>query len=302
MTVTVDYCRWKYLTMNVPAGASPANVVCLYQFNKHTEGLLDRSGNGHNLTNKATYEDYYPPVAHSLGVSGLEFRSDYNVYGPTGLGPNTLGAFTLEFLWTLTAFTTDDDFVFVVAGTPGSEAEEDNVTASFWLDRTADRGQLYAFHEYGAGLNELARFDWCGCESGPQYVAITRAADGVTYKLYLNGEHVGTTVAANPPTGGGSANVNVRIGGDSAGNDLYGYVHTLRYTKELYSDAQIAESYLACRDVSCGLGGGRLRFRVGWDPDRRSGPRQQDGSLLTDMLMVGGVPGISTFDGGLMDG
>lgn len=262
MTITVDYCRWKYLTMTLPAGASPSNVVCLYQFNKHTEGLLDRSGNGHNLTNKATFEDYYSLTEQSMGVSGLEFRSDYFVYGPTGLSPSTLGALTLEFIWTPTLYTDQDDFIFMVAGPSASEAAEDNIAVSFWLDRLADRGQLYALHEYGGGTNEIARFDWVGCQSAPQYVALTRAADGVTYKLYINGEHVATTVAANAPTGSSSSAVNIRMGGDSGGNDLYAYMHSLRYTKELYSDNQIMESYLACRDPSCGLGSATETVRV----------------------------------------
>jgi hypothetical protein len=40
---------------------------------------------------------------------------------------------------------------------------------------------------------------------------------------------------------------------------------------------------------------------MSYDPHRRSGPRQQDGSLQNDLLMVPGVDGITTFDGGQLD-
>jgi hypothetical protein len=48
-------------------------------------------------------------------------------------------------------------------------------------------------------------------------------------------------------------------------------------------------------------GGDFLHFRMSYDPHRRSGPRQQDGSLQNDLLMVPGVDGITTFDGGQLD-
>jgi hypothetical protein len=46
---------------------------------------------------------------------------------------------------------------------------------------------------------------------------------------------------------------------------------------------------------------GFLRYRQSFDENRRSGPRQQDGSLQSDLMMKPGVDGITTFDGGHLD-
>jgi hypothetical protein len=46
---------------------------------------------------------------------------------------------------------------------------------------------------------------------------------------------------------------------------------------------------------------GGPRFRVGFDPERRSGPRQEDGSLQSDLQISTGVQNIAQFDGGTME-
>jgi hypothetical protein len=251
MTITVDYCRWKYLTMFPPAGASAANIEALYQFNKHTDGLLDLSGNGHHLTNRGGYQDYYSPTEESLGVAGLELRANYWAHGPTGLYPGTTGPWTLEFLWTPTLWTEDNDFVIAIGDGAGSEAEEDNITCEIVLLNTY--GDIGVIHERGNGVNVgTTWFEHCGNKHNTQLVGVTRAGDGVTHKLFQNGIHVDTIVMSNPPTGGDGSDVKIMIGGSSAGNDLYAYLHSLRYAKELYSDAQMLQSYQACRDLSCG--------------------------------------------------
>lgn len=54
-------------------------------------------------------------------------------------------------------------------------------------------------------------------------------------------------------------------------------------------------------DASGGDLAGGPRFRVGYDPERNSGPRQEDGSLQSDMQIVTGVQNIATFDGGTVE-
>jgi len=304
----VDYCRWLYLGLELPAGVTPGNLVCLYQFNESPDGLTDRSGNGHNLTLNGGTE-IYTPTERVLGVAGLELRNDRFAAAPTGLSPQTLGAFTVECIWTPGVWTVDDDSIFDIRGATAGELEDDNASVSLWVGNEPGMGRYWAQHEYGAGLDSNNYFTFGGTLNTTQLVTLTRAADGVTYKLSLQGELVETVVAANPPTGGGGANVRIRVGGYSFGNDVYGALHSLRYVKEEFTAAQVLASYLEVRAESCGLpgegGGGDLaggpRFRVGFDPDRRSGPRQEDGSLQSDLLISTGVQNIAQFDGGTLE-
>lgn len=253
MTITTDWCRWKYLTTSLPAGADPSKLVCLYQFDGAARGLLDRSGKGHDLSviNPAGSPAYFTPSEESLGVAGCEFRTNFYMAAPAGLYPATTGAYTVEFIWTYLIPTDQTDFVIAIGGP--TESEEDNFTVDILVRSSGYGGQIHFVQEYDNGTNVTVYTSRVPCQNGPQHVAVTRAADRRTIRLYFNGELVETVVFAAAGTGGNGPNVQILVGGSSSGNDLYSYLNSLRCVGEQYSDDQIMASYLACRDASCGL-------------------------------------------------
>jgi hypothetical protein len=248
----VAYCKWSYLTDSLPTGITPGNLEALYKFDQKTVGLTDRSTGGHNLTLNGGI-DLYTPTEVSLGVAGMELRNDRYAYGPTGLYPGTTGACTLEALWTPGPWTVADDVIFSIIGVTGSGLEAENCVFELQVDSEGPRGQYLFRHEYGAGNWESLSSGWSSSMHCPTLVTVTRAADGKTYKLHINGEYLVTKVATNAVTDGGSpsSSQRIRVGGYGSGNDLYGTVHSIRYTKEEFSAAQVLEAYEACR-VTCG--------------------------------------------------
>ena len=94
----------------------------------------------------------------------------------------------------------------------------------------------------------------------------------------------------------------------SAGNYLYFWDGSIWHTYHTNFDLGLPTA--TCRGIwgePIGVenAGGDLaggpRFRIGYDPERNSGPRQQDGSLQGDMQIVTGVQNIATFDGGTLE-
>ena len=242
----VPYCKWKYLGTSPPTGT----VEALYQFDGITSGLTDRSGNGHLLTHNGT--EYYAPGEEALGVAGLELRANRYCYGPTGLYPGTTGAFTVEAIWTPGIWSDADDVIFTVIGATTSGLEAENCTVELAVNSNVGRGTYKIRHEYGAGNWEELNSQWAGAIGEPHMVTLTRASDGKTYKVFINGVLLETLVATNAVTGGGSATERIRVGGYTTGNDLYGVLHSIRYTLAEFSEAQVLSSYQDCREELCG--------------------------------------------------
>lgn len=238
--ISVGY-SWNYFTTTLPTGADSSKLICLYQFDGPDEGLTDRTGNGHDLT--VNRDVFWAHLKGSLGINAVQFRDNTNSEGPVRLFPGTTGAWTVEWLWSPIAWTTAADFIFAVYG--AGETEASNVTVDIIV--AATNGQIGVHHERGAGSNVSGNFSFTGLLGHIQYGAVTRNADGVTHKLYSDGDYVETLVLDNPPTGGDGADVHVAVGGGDTDNDLYAYLFSIRYVQEEYSAAQILESYNAVR-------------------------------------------------------
>jgi hypothetical protein len=206
--------------------------------------LTDRAGNGHDLT--ANRDVFWAALAGSVGINALQVRTNTNIEGPTGLYPGTLGAFTVEWIWSPILWSADTDFIFSVGG-PGSELEADNFTLRILVN--AGDGAYGNFHERGAGTNVEGFGTSAGLIGHVQYGAMTRNADGVTHKLYSDGDFRETITLSDPPTGGDGANVVVQVGGDDTANDLYAFLFSIRYAQEEYTAAQILESYQRVRGL-----------------------------------------------------
>jgi len=127
----------------------------------------------------------------------------------------------------------------------GFMASGETEAANIMWSLVITQGQLQAFHESGAGSNNIVTADsgitpwqWC-------HVGLTRNADGVTYNIYANGRSVGSGVAAAPPTGGTDAGAGVNIGGhaDGSANRFNGVIRSVKvWDSELSAADMLAEA------------------------------------------------------------
>lgn len=202
--------REDYLSLtNVPTGA-PAPTA-LYQFDG--VDILDRSGNGHNLTAVGT-----PLYGWSHGVKGAVFDNWYVKTANSIAELQTFGALTIEMVMTPFRFDASSDNIYLFFGAP-TELEADNLLYTFRAPAptgaaVTDRAQTtQVIHEYGAGVNEEANFSSSVVFiMEKQHYCVTRDAAGTTYTFYLNGSTVDAQAVANPPTGGTAGALHV--GGD----------------------------------------------------------------------------------------
>jgi len=248
MTITKDYCRWAYIDL-LPAGADSDLVECHYKFDGPTNGLTDLSGKGHHLTEYNGEAEVWVNTERSLGVGGLQIHRYSDFRGPTGLYPSTLGACTFEAIITQQEMSGYNEVLFVVSGVPGTtEIENFCLKVYFWTGY----GYLRIGHESGNGSDKIVNFlTFLPTLGLTTHIAVTRAADGVTTKLYINGQYINTETNSLAPTGSSSANVTIRVGDTDYTRAMYGIVHSLRWTHEEWSAAQILESYEATRVEPC---------------------------------------------------
>jgi len=233
---------FELLDTTLPAGVSPARLVALYQFDAQATALTDRSGNGHDLT------PYGAVVRLGRGACGERLWQNYNnnwlaTAAKSGVF-NTLGALTVEWVGMIQYYQHNYNMWLWTIGDPTVTSSTLNVVASL---RIRDPGvydlNAVAMHERDSGVNEDAVFDW-GLPFVLHYGALTRAADGKTYKYYSDGELLQTAVTTNPPTGG-TGNIKITLlGCGSVVGECHGYLSSWRYCKDVeFTPDQIAESY-----------------------------------------------------------
>lgn len=234
------------LDLVLPSGISVSTLVALYQFDGPTLGLTDRSGNGHDLTMISGV-----PVFSVLG-DGEKTLHTFNAvttYPQTEAKAgvfNTTGALTIEWVAMVEEYNTGNEMPLFAIGDMSSLSSGLNVTALLEI-READQDlvELSVFHERGAGVNERTDFGgWTIPHGRLGYGALTRAADGVTYKLYADGEYLATGVTANPPDGG-TGNIRIYIHGcNYSGRYFYGHTSSWRYCRGVeFTAEQIEESF-----------------------------------------------------------
>lgn len=228
------------LDLTLPTGISSANLICLYQFDDPSTGILDRSGNGYNLN--AAGQNYY-----TRGQQGeilwQAYTSDWYYTNAFAGVFNTLGALTVEWVGMQHLYADANMFWFCI-GDNASTSEALNVICAAYVPARSAALGLTMRHESGLGVDINTPFQWTIPFGGLHHIVLTRAADGVTYKFFSDGELLETIVASGPPTGGtGSIRLYLQ-GGGSTGNENSGYMNSFRYLKDIaYSEDQVAESY-----------------------------------------------------------
>jgi hypothetical protein len=234
---------FNYLDTVLPSGVSAASLICVYQFDGPTNGFTDRSGNGYDLAHMGGGNPYYTKGRQGEGL-WMNYR--LNDYAQTGAQTgvfNTLGALTVEWIGSKLAYGNSAEFLFAIGNVPSS-TESVNCICSLYKTSWGNPQGWRAFHERGAGVDVLSQFEWIMLPFGLEHGVLTRASDGVTYKLYSDGELLETVVASDPPTGGTGAIRIYLFGTGSSSHDSYGYLNSFRYCKDVeFTPAQVLESY-----------------------------------------------------------
>ena len=239
-----------FLTTSLPTGVSPTTLVCLYQFDGPTNGLDDRSGNGHHLhTFDGGAEKY---SIHRNGEMALVNGGSLSDYPLTDNKTDfrELGALTVEWVGSIMEWNTGAPVFLWEIGNLWSASSSLNTSCSAGIrDSDTYPARIFALHEYGAGTNESVDFDWGMPHCVLEHFALTRASDGVTYKLYAGGRYLQTKVAANAPdNGGGSWPITLMCRYNDAGSDAHGHLSSWRYCKGVeFTAAQVLESFNAIR-------------------------------------------------------
>lgn len=235
--------KTSYLTTTVPTGA-PAPTA-LYQFDGTASKYTDRTGNGHNVTLVAGTE-----VQPSWkGIVGSAFETAY-LQSAAGIGAlQSLGAITIEVQLMPYRLDNSSRNVFVWFGEAGA-LEADNILYSVHCTASGSSllpnasRMLECRQEKDAGQLRSAIFAnssiivW-----DRKLITYTREADGVTWKLYINGQLIDTQVLADAPTGGTTSRL--FIGGDGS-FFAKAIMHSVRITVgTTYDAAQVLEAYEA---------------------------------------------------------
>lgn len=227
---------WRYLdATNLPTGAAAPEAV--WQFDGTASELDDRTANGHDLT----LADGTVAHAAADGLIGLFSRNSFTLTAASPAGMRTTGSLTAVFLVAISEPTTTS---YLLRCNAVGEAEADNELYSLAVLTSS---LFRESHEYGAGSNEVLSFDAALLFGPLQHVAMTRSSDGLTHKIYVDGQLLDTQVAANAPTGG-SAGAPTLLSFDSGGQ-FHGIMACALFTKEEWTAAQVLESYQFCRKL-----------------------------------------------------
>jgi hypothetical protein len=149
-----------------------------------------------------------------------------------------VGAITVECVCYIQGYSSGE-YIFVCSAT--GEALTSNYLYSLKIDSAA--GKAVMFVEYGAGVNveidPLVHHSQCI----PVYIAMTRASDGVSYKLYFNSILVGSVTASHAPEKDVSGNLQqlYLMRDSAAGNEPNMGMSSFRITLEEFTQSQIEE-------------------------------------------------------------
>lgn len=235
---------WKYLSpFNIPAKAS-APIAC-YQFDGTASQLSDRSGNGYTLT----VENGSAVKTEGDGLKGIFFNGAFNLVAVgTSEALRATGAVTIEAIISCDSLTSPDRCLVACADGGGASLAT-NYLYSLYADFTTET--WFCYHEYHtSGVGVPVAYDAHVGIRRVHYIALTRAADGKTHKIYANGLFIDGAIVGNGPQKDPVTNTqDLRIGnGDSVTSEYWiGEVFGVRITMQQYTDAQISEAYKALK-------------------------------------------------------
>lgn len=225
--------HWDYLPLAMPAGSAEA----LWQFDKTANSLVDRTGNGHTLTQSgvqgAVYYTYSAEGLMGLGFVGYEY---YTAALPTNL--RILGALTVELQCLLYSQLPQQQHALVYCG-GSDETLAHNVL--YRLAGISSTPNLQYHCEYGAGTNVLVLLNSTPVAGRITLLTLTRTVAGAV-SLYMDGQRVFGPTAAHVPEGGTSASF--LLGHDLASGQYFeGIMFSCRVSAQELSSAQVLAVY-----------------------------------------------------------
>lgn len=216
---------WHYFTSTMPTGIGAADAIY------RGDTLEDQSANNFDLTlNTGVLRR---TVDGRSGLIGLDIDIAENYRTAAGL--NSIAALTVELIFRPTlGHTAAQNYYFHEGTNPAVEAG--NLT--YWMYTAASLNRMTLGNEYGAVPAAESKGTAVGMPYGQTvHYVHTRAVDGVTNKIYLNGVLMDTVVFTNAPTGGGDGLLQF---GAAARFVLFG---ARLKTDAAYTQDQVTESY-----------------------------------------------------------
>lgn len=219
---------WRYMTpTDLPTGAAAPEAV--WQFDGTGSSLNDRTANGHNWTASASVL-----YTAAEGLVGLWNNDAYRLTNDVPAGLITDGAFTFV---ALASIHRGGDTIFIAAQTGGSVQYQCRIHSDL---------KFRGYHQSAGPVNQPIYFDASMLFGPVQHVTFTRAGDGITQEVFVDGQLLDTQVAGAAPDSGSPA---TGVEGLAASGTPYGEgaFFSMLLTLEKWSAAQVLEHYQFCR-------------------------------------------------------
>jgi hypothetical protein len=209
-----------------PTGIVAGNLQARFDHDKSASDLNDLSGNGVNLALVAGLKEYNEVKGNPY--LWFEPTTQYSSTPPNPAILN-IGALTFEALVFLNYLPGPQVIATVMDSVAG--------TCDWLVENNIDR---FAILQNSPGNSVATGGPVVAGE--PILLTVTRAADGVTWKFYINGELVQTGVAGAPPVA--HPNAYLTFGQFAAGGSpLYAGINSTRIFSVEFTAAQVRESY-----------------------------------------------------------
>lgn len=215
---------WHYFGTTMPTGVGAADAVY------RGDTLTDQSANANHLTLGAGVTRRTVEGRNSLVGLDIDIADNYK----STAALNSITALTLEMIWRPTGLHTVTQNLYFHEGT-GGVGEANNLT--YWMFVASAVNRLSLGTEHGVGVQETHATALALPTGATTHLVHTRASDGITDKLYMNGRLMETITFTDAPTGGGSGVLNF---GSTARFVLFGARIKLGTA---YTADQVAESY-----------------------------------------------------------
>lgn len=194
--------------------------------------LTDSSGNSLDLTCSGNYS--FVELFPGCGIKGLCVGTTEAKRSSYDASLAITGALTIEMLCSLANRGATEAFAL------GFTGSGESLATNVLYQLTTISGELRYFAEYSSGvdISSLLAPILFGI---PQHIAFTRSSDGLTLKLYQNGNLIATKTVTAIPEGGTSAWFQVG-GSNSMGN----VIASLKVIASELSATQVAAEAARC--------------------------------------------------------
>lgn len=234
----------RHLGTTNPSGAGTPEAV--YSFDGTADALLDRTGNGHDLSasvGSVAPEDY----VSTCDLVGLYFDGGLVLIAPDSDTLRVTTAITVEIIFRR------ENNQYLYSCMNDSELETGNFLYSLATGHPSDHPEIpntrfnhwFAFQEKGAGVNILSEYEDLGLYDTVEMITWTQDSAGTRKRLYHNGVFKQEITGDAPTKSGGTNLQRLRIGGDGATRSEYfcGTIYSVRITFQEFTSTQVHDGY-----------------------------------------------------------